>query len=157
MLWWHWSVLGMLLLGLEVLTLGGLGNFYFLFFGLAALIVSGLSWGGLVEAQWLQWVLFSGIGVSLLFVLRSQLQPKGSSGGKGDPIVDTLIGEVAILLEDLPVEGAGKAELRGSTWTARNGGQGPLVKGQRAQVFRVDGLTLWLHAESPIEEGRHAG
>jgi membrane protein implicated in regulation of membrane protease activity len=157
MLWWHWSILGLLLLGLEVLTLGGLGNFYFLFFGVAALIVSVLSGAGLVEAPWLQWVLFSVIGVALLFALRSQLQPKQSPDGKGDPIVDTLIGEVATVLEDLPVEGAGKAELRGSTWTARNGGQGPLVKGQRAQVLRVDGLTLWLHAEPPMEEGRHAG
>ena len=33
MLWWHWSILGLSLVGIEILTLGGLGNFYFLFFG----------------------------------------------------------------------------------------------------------------------------
>ena len=30
MIWWHWMVLGLVLLGVEILTLGGLGEFLFL-------------------------------------------------------------------------------------------------------------------------------
>ena len=58
--------------------------------------------------------------------------------------MDSMVGEVATVLEDLPVQAAGKAELRGSTWTVRNVGESPLTKGQRSQVIRVDGLTLWI-------------
>ena len=53
----------------------------------------------------------------------------------------------AVLLADLPPGGVGKAELRGTSWTARNEGERPLATGERARVTRVDGLTLWLRAE----------
>ena len=36
MIWWYWMLLGIVLLGAEMVTPGG---FYILFFGLAALIV----------------------------------------------------------------------------------------------------------------------
>ena len=157
MLWWYWSILGLVMLGLEIITLGGLGNFYFLFFGIGALLVSALVWSGLIEAFWLQWALFPIFGVSLVFALRSRLQPKRSPDDGVEPVVDTMIGEVATVLEDLTVEGVGKAELRGSTWTVKNAGHGPLVKGQRAQVLRVDGLTLLIQAEPRLEEGHHVG
>ena len=71
--------------------------------------------------------------------------------------MDSMVGEVATVLEDLPVQAAGKAELRGSTWTVRNVGESPLTKGQRSQVIRVDGLTLWIQAESPVLEEHHVG
>ena len=67
MLWWHWSILGFALIGIEILTLGGLGNFYFLFFGMAGLIVSGLTWAGLIEAAALQWFLFALFGILLIY------------------------------------------------------------------------------------------
>jgi len=41
----------------------------------------------------------------------------------------------------------GKAELRGTAWTAHNVDARPLVKGQRGRVVRVDGLTLDIRAE----------
>lgn len=157
MIWWQWALLGLGFLALEILMLGGLGNFYFLFFGVAALLVGGLVWAGLLEAVWLQWVLFSVFGVLSLFVLQRPLQrPRKVHESPPDPI-DTLQGEIATVLEDIPVQGAGKAELRGSTWTVRNTGKHPLLKGQRSQVTRVDGLTLWVQEESPVEEGHHVG
>jgi len=156
MIWWQWALLGLILLGLEILTLGGLGNFYFLFFGVAALVVSGLVWGGLAGPIWLQWCTFAALGLVLVLVLRSQLREKDGAG-KGPPAVDSLMGEIATPLEDLPIQGAGKVECRGSTWTARNAGDTTLYKGQRSQVIRVDGLTLWIQAEPPIQEEHHVG
>ena len=155
--WWHWAILGLVLIGLEMLTLGGLGNFYFLFFGISALLVGVSTWLGLSEAPWLQWVLFAVFGVLALFVLRKPIQKKMNSGATQQGVVDSMVGEVATVLEDLPPHAAGKAELRGSTWTARNAGDTPLTKGQRSQVIRVEGLTLWIQAESPIQEGQHVG
>lgn len=155
MIWWYWAVLGLALLGLEVLTLGGLGNFYFLFFGIAALIVSALAGSGFIELHWLQWVLFSLLGVAQVFLVQNTLQPKRSSKHKAQSEMDTLVGEIATVTEDLPAHEAGQAELRGAIWTVRNSGQEPLRKGQRAKVMRVDGLTLWIQAETPMEEEHH--
>jgi membrane protein implicated in regulation of membrane protease activity len=41
----------------------------------------------------------------------------------------------------------GTAELRGTSWTARNIGPAPLANGQRCKVQRVDGLMLYVKAE----------
>ena len=76
MTWWYWALLGFAFLGIEILTLGGLGNFYFLFFGTAALVVSAIVWLGLAEATWIQWVLFATLGIISLLVLRGPLQRK---------------------------------------------------------------------------------
>lgn len=144
MIWWYWMVLGLTLLGAEITTPGG---FYILFFGLSALVVGTLAGLGLVQADWLQWLLFSAIAVGSLLIFRGPLLARLSDGHKGRPDVDTMVGEVAIPLEALPVGATGKAELRGTTWTAKNVGPTALDKGQRGKVTRVDGLTLWIVTE----------
>jgi membrane protein implicated in regulation of membrane protease activity len=152
MLWWYWSILGLTLIGLEILTLGGLGNFYFLFFGMAALIVSGLSWSGLIEVAWLQWFLFAIFGIISFVVLKNPLQGKGNTGTENDIQVDSMVGEIATVLETLAPQASGKVEHRGSTWNARNAGTVPLEKNTHAKIVRVDGLTLWIQAESLTQE-----
>ncbi|MEC4681104.1 MAG: hypothetical protein VST67_10455, partial [Nitrospirota bacterium] len=89
MLWWQWSILGLALIGLEILTLGGLGNFYFLFFGMAGLIVSGLTWSGLVETDWLEWFLFAIFGIASFIVLKNHLQGKGKNSTGKEVLVDS--------------------------------------------------------------------
>lgn len=155
MLWWHWSIIGLSLIGIEILTLGGLGNFYFLFFGVAALMVSGLTWSGLIEAAWLQWFLFAILGIMSLLVMKKSLQNKGNLGDKDETPVDSMVGEVAKVLEPLEPKSIGKVELRGSTWTARNAGENLLEKNTIATIVRVDGLTLWIQDESFIQEDEH--
>ena len=152
MIWWNWAILGLVLIGIEILTLGGLGNFYFLFFGMAALMVSGLTWFGLIEAAWLQWFLFAIFGITSFVVLKNPLQGKGkTSNGKEIP-VDSMVGEIATVLESLAPQAMGKVELRGSTWNARNAGDNLLDKDALARIVRVDGLTLWIQAESLTPE-----
>ena len=144
MLWWHWLILGLTLIGMEILTLGGLGNFYFLFFGMAAVLVSLLVWLGLSEPIYLQWFLFAVFGIVSFFALRKPLQAKASFGKQDELPVDSMVGEQATLVEDIDAQRVGRAELRGSTWTARNAGTTALLKGTSAKVIRVEGLTLWL-------------
>lgn len=144
MIWWYWILLGLALLAVEILTPGG---FYLLFFGLAALTVGvavGVEWVGPV---WFQWLLFSLLSVVSLLLFRGPLLAKIKSHAPDDHPVDTMVGETAILLENLPTGGVGKAELRGTTWNVRNAGPLGLSKGQRSRVERVDGLTLWIKAE----------
>lgn len=142
MLWWLWLVAGLVLLGVEMVTPGG---FYVLFFGVSALVVGCLVGLGVGGPVWLQWIVFSALSVGSLLLLRPHLVRWTRSAERPDPM-DTLEGEAAVLMEDLGPGAFGKAELRGTTWTALNRGGTPLARGQRCRVVRVDGLTLWVEA-----------
>ena len=140
--WWLCTLLGLVLLILEVQTFGG---FYLMFFGFGALLVGLLVAIGLAEPDWLQWLLFSLLSVGTLAFLRRPIMLKLSPAGGHQ--VDTLVGETAIVVEDIPSGGTGKAELRGTPWSARNAGPTALRSGTRCRVERVDELTLWIRAE----------
>jgi membrane protein implicated in regulation of membrane protease activity len=142
MVWWYWMFLGLALAGAELVSPGG---FYLLFFGIAALMVGALVGMDVVQAEWLQWLLFSILAVLSLLLLRRPLIH--STQGHPPQVMDSMVGESAILLEELQPGHTGKAELRGSTWSARNVGAAPLPSGQRATVTKVDGLVLWVKSE----------
>jgi inner membrane protein len=139
--WWLWALIGLGLAGCEMLTPGG---FYFLFFGIGALITSGLVWVGAAGPAWTQWLLFTVISVACLVPLRARLVRWAA--GDGPRAVDSIVGEEAVLLDDLEPGGIGKAELRGTTWSVRALGTRTFRRGERARVARVDGLTLWVDA-----------
>jgi inner membrane protein len=142
-LWWAWALVGLALLGVEMFTPGG---FFVLFFGIGALLVALLVGLGAAGPPWAQWLIFSAVSVVSLLLFRSRLLKRF---GHGEParVLDTLEDEVATPLEDLAPGAVGKAELRGTSWTARNAGDSPLARGQRCRVSRVEGLTLHLRAE----------
>ena len=142
--WWLWILLGLTLLALELLAPSG---FYLLFFGLAALCLGALVGLGLTQAVWLQWVLFSALSIVSLLFFRGPLLARIKSRERAQYLVDSMVGEIAIALDDLSPGGTGKAELHGTAWTARNSGETVLTKGQRSRVVRIDGLTLWITAE----------
>jgi len=144
MAWWLWVLLGFALVMCELLTPGG---FFFLFFGLGAVAVGALVWLGAGGPPWLQWFLFSLISLGFLVPLRGRLLRRMATGDDTAARVDALVGQVAVLLDDLPSGEVGKAELRGTAWNARNEGERALRRGQRGRVTRVDGLTLWLQPE----------
>lgn len=140
--WWLWTLFGLTLLLLEVQTFN---SFYLMFFGAGALLVGLLDAIGLVEADWLQWLLFSVLSIVTLVLFRRPIVMRLASTGSDR--VDNLIGETAIATEDIPSGGVGKVEMRGTVWSARNDGPTPLRKDTRCRVQRVDGLMLWLRAE----------
>ena len=144
MIWWYWLLLGLLLLGAEMMTPGG---FYILFFGLAALAVGAIAALDLVQGDSTQWLLFSGIAVASLLVFRGPLLARINSGEASNPDVSSMVGEIAIPVETLAAGAIGKVELRGTTWSARNAGSTPLNKGQRSKVTGMDGLTLQISGE----------
>ena len=142
--WWHWLVIGLILVALEMAASGG---FYVIFFGVAALAIAALhvlDWAG---PMWVQLVLFSAISILSLLFFRGPLLRwmKLDQPGKD---VDTLVGDIAVPLEDIPSGAVGKAELRGTVWTARNQYAATLARGQRCKVVGVDRLMIFLKPES---------
>ncbi len=144
--WWHWLVLGLLLVIAEMASAGG---FYVIFFGIAALVVGVLAGLGVAGPLWIQLLLFSVLSVATLLLFRGRLlewmQPDPQR-----PEVDSLIGEIGLASEDLAPGVVGRVEVRGSTWSARNTASAPVVRGARIRVVRVDGLTLHIEPEGVL-------
>jgi membrane protein implicated in regulation of membrane protease activity len=144
MTWWLWVLLGLILLGLEMAQVGG---FFVIFFGAGAIFVGLLVGIRAVEAAWLQWLLFTAFSIVSLLLFRKPLLEWMRRGQKQQAPVDSLVGETAVLTEDLPTGGVGKAELRGTSWSVRSRAPEGLRRGQRTRVEQVDGLTLWVRVE----------
>ena len=129
---------GLLLLMLEMVLPGG---FYMFFFGLGAIAVGVVSGFGLTGPLWFELLLFSLLSIGALLVFRRKLIARFN---KEASAVDTMVGEVAVILEDIPPGETGRAEMRGTVWSARNRGETRLENGQRCPVEKVEGLVLFV-------------
>jgi membrane protein implicated in regulation of membrane protease activity len=143
--WWGWVVVGVLLLGTELLVPA---DFWLVFIGVAAIAV-GLATGVLpglsVTGQWALFGLFAAL--SLVFfrrLVRRRFVERPATGR----VDDTLVGEAGRTLEALAPGAVGRVELRGSTWSARNAGEAAIPPDARVRVERVEGLTLHVRSES---------
>jgi inner membrane protein len=141
--WWIWILLGLLLLLAELVTPGG---FYFIFFGIGAVFVGVLAGLGADGPGWFQFLLFSILSLISLWLFREKLLKLTESAPDRD--VDALIGETAVAIDEIPVNGIGKVEMRGTAWNARNVGDKPLKNGERARAERIEGLMLFVRAEN---------
>ena len=141
MSWSSWLIFGLGLLVFEMLTPGG---FFTFFFGIAAFVVAALIWMGVLESGAGQWLTFGILGTALILALRPLVRKKFETN---TPKVDQLVGQTAIALETLDMNGRGKVELRGTTWSAVYSGSGSVLKGDRLRVTKVDGLSLVVEKE----------
>jgi membrane protein implicated in regulation of membrane protease activity len=101
---------------------------------------------GVTDDATVEWLFFSIISVLALLLFRRPLLKRFHPDAIPD-LVDTMIGETAFAIDDIPASGFGKVEFRGTAWNARNGGDQSLARGQRCTVERVDGLSLWVRAQ----------
>jgi membrane protein implicated in regulation of membrane protease activity len=143
MQWWHWLALGLVLVALEMAASGG---FYVIFFGVAAIAIGALHLFDVAGPVWLQLLLFSILSVGSLLIFRNPLLRMLKLDGPGGD-VDSLVGDTAVPLEDIAPGAVGRAELRGSVWSARNETAGVLARGQRCRVTRVDRLMIFIESE----------
>jgi inner membrane protein len=141
--WWHWLALGLILVALEMAASGG---FYVIFFGIAALAIGGLHLVDIAGPVWFQFLLFSILSITSLLVFRRPFLRWMELDAPAED-VDSLVGEVALPLDDIPPGGVGRAELRGTVWSARNAAAAAIVRGQRCTVVRVDRLMIFLQPE----------
>lgn len=130
---------GMVLFLIELATPGG---FYFLFFGIGAVVVGLLGLAGISGPPTLEWFLFGSLSIVTLAIFRKPLQRR--LGKLPVKEVDALVGETAIAMGEIGLEQVGKVELRGSAWNARNIGESVVITGQRCKVERIEGLMLFI-------------
>jgi hypothetical protein len=142
-LWWHWLVLGLLLVVAELAAAGG---FYIIFFGIGAIVVGLLASTGAAGPVWSQMMLFTALSITSLWLFRSRLLLWFQVDPQAPPI-DTLVGEIGTATEDLAPGAVGRVELRGTAWSARNQTAAVIGRGARCRVVRVDGLMLAVEPE----------
>jgi membrane protein implicated in regulation of membrane protease activity len=140
--WWTWVLGGLVMLAVEAASPGG---FFAVFFGVAAIVVGVVNALGGSLPAWAEWLLFTVLSVAGLLVFRRPLMARFNT--KRGKLVDQLEGEAAVVVEEVRPGGVGRAELRGSVWSARTHGETTLAAGQRCRVEWVEGLTLWVRAE----------
>jgi membrane protein implicated in regulation of membrane protease activity len=133
---WNWLVLGLLLMGLELLAPG-----VFLFWlGLAALLVGLLSFA--LSLSWqLQILMFAVFAVAAVPLWR-RVARKHSAASKSNPFLnrrsDALVGRV-FTLEKPIVDGAGTVRIDDTIWRVA----GPdTPAGSRVKIVRADGASL---------------
>jgi membrane protein implicated in regulation of membrane protease activity len=143
MIWWYWILLGLLLAAIELATPGG---FFVIFFAVSAVLVGMLELLHVLEADALQWGFFSVLSLVCLALFRKPLLERVNQGQRPDA-VDSLVGELAVVLTAVAAGDYGRAEVRGTTWTVRNVDALPLAARERCRVVAVRGLELDIKAE----------
>jgi membrane protein implicated in regulation of membrane protease activity len=140
MSWWIWVLIAFAILALEMTA----ATLHVGFFAVGALVVAALAGFGVELPLWGELLIFTVVSLVAFFFLRPVLVKKLKLDQK--KVVDSLVGEQAVALEDIGVGGNGRAEMRGSTWSARNVGETALIRGQRCVVAAVDNLLIHVRA-----------
>jgi membrane protein implicated in regulation of membrane protease activity len=143
MIWWYWILLGLALAAIELATPGG---FFVIFFAIGAVLVGLLELAGMVEADSVEWVLFTAISLASLALFRKPLLQRMNRADTSDA-VDSLVGELVITDQAIPPGQHGRAQLRGAAWTVRNVGALTVTAGERSRVVAVHGLELDIRPE----------
>jgi membrane protein implicated in regulation of membrane protease activity len=137
---WIWAILGLVLLGVEMLT----GTFYVLWFGISALLVSLLLW--LFPALSLAWqlLLFSVLSLGSLAIWRTYYKQHSADLRIGQSQGDE-IGRVGTIIEEVGPQKNGRIQftqgLMGSReWAAV--ADETISPGSQATVVAVEGNSL---------------
>jgi len=136
MTWWIWVLIALGLLALELTS----ATLHIGFFAVGAFVVAILVGLGVELPLWAQLAIFTGTSVFAFLFLRPIAVRKLKLDQKR--VVDSLVGETAIASGPIEPQALGRAEMRGTTWSARNVGEAALIQGQRCAVVEVEGLVL---------------
>ncbi len=140
---WSWWVLGLLLLGAELLVPG----VFLVWIGLAAIAVGLVSlalWGSALWPWEVQFLLFAVL--SVLFVLLGRRFYAGPAGLSDEPLLNqrgaSLVGRIATLGEPIR-DGRGRVKIDDSFWPVKGN---DLPAGTRVRIVAADGATLSVEA-----------
>jgi membrane protein implicated in regulation of membrane protease activity len=135
--WLVWLIVGVVLLGVEAVSLA----FVAVYFGIAALVAALVA--GLGGPLWLQVAVFC--VVSLLgLVLTRRIAKQLMRGPAVKTNIHRLVGRRGIVTKEIPADvGQGQIQVGTEYWTARpffEDGHG-IPEGAKVEVVKVDGVT----------------
>jgi membrane protein implicated in regulation of membrane protease activity len=139
LLFWHWWILGVLLLGLEILVPGQ----FFLWMGISAGLVGGIILVGPNLGWEIQLVLFGVLSVLSIggWRLYQNYRPPQSDQPMLNRRGSQYVGQTFVLSKDMPM-GRGTINVDDTTWRAVCDSGEDLPLGSRVKVIGIDGTTL---------------
>ena len=143
MSWWGWVIAGAILLGAELTLVSA--EFYFVFVGIAAIIVGCVTAMAPAFRGWEQWALFGFLAVVSMVIFRSRVYRRFR--GHSQAVNSGPVGDVITLLAPLAPGESCRTEYRGTSWTVRNEGPAAVPAGARVPVASVQGLTLIIRSD----------
>jgi len=153
-LWIFWTILGAILIIAEIFTTG----FVLLWFGLGALAAALANLAGITSIP-LQFLIFAIVSIGLTAASRTifvNYFSREKTGGDLKTGADALPGKVGTVVTSS--SGAlheGAVKVFGSTWTAYPAdGEDPLEAGDRVQVERVQGASIYVRRVGQVPDWR---
>lgn len=137
--WWGWITIGALMLAAELAFVDA--EFYLVLLGVSALLVGGLELVGIPLAWWIQWLVFAALSIGTLVFFRQRIYGLMRPPPEG-AVREGVTGETALAVDAIAPGASGRVSLRGSHWTAINGGERTIEAGARCTVIRSEGLTV---------------
>ncbi len=134
---WVWLIVGIALIGLEIIVPG----FVIMFFGLAAVAVGVLCWFFPAMPETIQLLLFSILSFLMVWIMRKMFK-KTFSGKNGAPeeVDDVFTGQHATVARAIEPGAPGKVTFNGTDWQAQS--DQALAVGTRVRIVRRDNITL---------------
>ena len=133
---WHWFVIGIAALALEIFLSTG---FYLFILGIASIVVGIIAAFGIVAGWQMQALLFAVSAVILWIFFAEKLQKLIR---KGEQEVASVVGQTVTTTETIQPRQKGAGELWGSTWRLENIGESEIPSGVECSVVSSNGITL---------------
>jgi membrane protein implicated in regulation of membrane protease activity len=141
--WWAWLVMGIGLLGVEMVGIDA--QFDLGVIGASAAIVGLIGLTGITTPEWAQWLIFALLSIVTMVAFRRRIYElvRARSGHVEERLT---VGDRVTVPVRLEPGQTCRVDYRGSSWTARNIDQLAIEAGREALISQVDGLTLQLKA-----------
>lgn len=136
--WWGWIVIGLLLLGAELMLIEA--EFFLVFIGIAAVLTGIAAAMAPGMPYWAPWILFAVLSLVSMVLFRRKVYHALRRQVPDMP--DDVVGEEVRITQDLPAGGTCRVDHRGSTWMARNVGPEAIAAGATARIVGVEGISL---------------
>ncbi len=133
---WHWFVIGIAALALEIFLVTG---FYLFILGMAAILVGAIAFSGLLPLWQHQALLFAVSAVLFWILFAGRLQKLIR---RGEQNVSDVVGQTVKVMETIAPGHRGSGELWGSPWKVENVGDGIISAGAECVVVASEGITL---------------
>ena len=130
-----WAIVGVALVIAELMSM----SFVLVFFGAGALLTALLVSLGVLSGPYAPIMLFCGASLALMALMRSFIKRRFS--GHKDMMPDYL-GQVLLVVKDIPPGGEGDVSWRGSEWLAFADGSTRIAAGEKARVIGREGIRL---------------
>ena len=137
----QWAAIAIVCMGLEIASSG----FWFMWLGIAGIVIALLALTGLVTGLVVQFILFAVISLILIVFTRPLLM-RFIKVRDTHSNTDALIGKPAVVIQPITPLEAGQVKVNGEIWSAVSDVE--LAAGEKVRVIAVTGVKLQVEAFS---------